>query len=242
MQCRFAGGNNNWNDSYYFAFPFNVSTDGLKVIRGGQNGFDKLPDDYLPGARKDSVSTQHLFGLTDGRATAMARTPAGLSLGLSRLRRDESKTQGSTGGFSGDVHGQVPAARSDYLFAGRSFGKQADTHDVGIINIASTEPGLKGNMVFEYAFAGGGTFDPVRAWRMGADFNLPLRPRFTAVAPAIAQQGFFSVDQPNVQIVTVKTLTENVIRGEVSSAPLNPTAEQGFRDPPAGICGPRRQC
>ena len=32
----FTGGNNNWHDSYYFAFPFNISKDGLKIMRGGQ--------------------------------------------------------------------------------------------------------------------------------------------------------------------------------------------------------------
>ena len=45
----FQGGNNNWNDSYYFSFPFNVSKNGLQVLRGGQKWFDRLPEDYLPG-------------------------------------------------------------------------------------------------------------------------------------------------------------------------------------------------
>lgn len=62
----------------------------------------------------------------------------------------------------------------------------------------------------------------------GRKFNVPLRPMLTAAAPAAAQASFFAVDQPNVQIVTVKTLTENVIRGEVSSAPLNPTVNKIF--------------
>ena len=92
----------------------------------------------------------------------------------------------------------------------------------------SVEPGLKGNMVFEYAFAGEGVFDPVRAWRLGANFNVPLRPAFTVVAPMPAERSYFSVDQPNVQIVAVKTLSENVIHGEVSSAPLNPPVNKIF--------------
>ena len=60
-------------------------------------------------------------------------------------------------------------------------GFQADTHDLSIINIPSVEPGIEENMIFEYAFSADGVFDPVRAWRMGADFNLPLRARYTAV-------------------------------------------------------------
>ncbi|HAF22614.1 MAG TPA: hypothetical protein DCK93_06820, partial [Blastocatellia bacterium] len=66
----FAGGKS-WHDSYYFAFPFAVGTQDLKVLRGGQKWFDRLPDDYLPGARRDSVTTQHLIGMSDGRASVM---------------------------------------------------------------------------------------------------------------------------------------------------------------------------
>ena len=61
------GGAGNWNDSYFFAFPMNVPADGLKVMRGGQRYFDRLPDDYLPGARKDSVSTTSISTVTSGR-------------------------------------------------------------------------------------------------------------------------------------------------------------------------------
>src|SRR5678816_1222313 len=67
----FPGGSGNWSDNYYFSFPFSVAKDNLKIMRGGQKWFDTLPDDYLSGARKDSVTTQHLIGLTDGNATAM---------------------------------------------------------------------------------------------------------------------------------------------------------------------------
>ncbi|HYJ92460.1 MAG TPA: hypothetical protein VEV84_14215, partial [Pyrinomonadaceae bacterium] len=44
-QFPFPGGSNNWGDSYYFAFPFNLAKD-FKVMRGGQKWFEKLPDDY----------------------------------------------------------------------------------------------------------------------------------------------------------------------------------------------------
>ena len=224
----FPGGNNNWNDSYHFVFPFNISKDGLKVLRGGHRYFEKLPDDYLPGARKDSVSTQHLFGFTDGRASAMVAHRQAYHWVYPGYVATKVRPQGAPADFPAMYTGKFPLPEATIYSRALRLGRQADTHDVGIFNIASTEPGLKGNMVFEYAFAAGGAFDPVRAWRLGADFNVPLRPHFTAVAPAAARQGFFSVDQPNVQIVTVKTLTENVIRGEVSSAPLNPTLNKVF--------------
>src|SRR5690606_11461075 len=52
-QMPFVGGDGNWSDSYYFAFPMDLNKEGLKVLRGGQKWSDTLPDDYLPGARHD---------------------------------------------------------------------------------------------------------------------------------------------------------------------------------------------
>ena len=52
--------------------------------------------------------------------------------------------------------------------------------------------------------------------------------RLVGGLPVDAERSFFSVDRPNVQIVTVKTQAENVIRGEVSSAPLNPPVNKIF--------------
>ena len=107
-------------------------------------------------------------------------------------------------------------------------GEQADTHDIGIINIWSVEPGLQGRMVFEYAIAADDAFDAVRARRIGAAFNLPLRAEYVQVDPASLSGSYFSVDQPNVEITTVKPITESVIRGEVTSAPLNPQVNKVF--------------
>ncbi len=63
---------------------------------------------------------------------------------------------------------------------------------------------------------------------MGADFNVPLRAQLVGVLPSDVERSFYSVERPNVQIVTVKTQAENVIRGEVSSAPLNPPVNKIF--------------
>jgi len=64
----FASGKS-WNDSYYFAFPFALNPKGLTVLRGGQKWFDRFPEDYLPGARRDSVTTQHLIGMADNEGS-----------------------------------------------------------------------------------------------------------------------------------------------------------------------------
>jgi hypothetical protein len=224
----FPGGNNNWHDSYYFAFPFNISKDGLKVKRGGQRYFDTLPDDYLPGARKDSVSTQHLIALTDGSSSALIAHRQSFHWVYSGFISTKVRPQGAPADFPAMYSGKFPLPEATLYSRAVRQGNQADTHDLSIINVPSVEPGRTDLMVFEYAIAGGGLFDPVRAWRMGSDFNLPLRAQYIGVAPHDRTRGFFSVDQPNVDIVTVKTLNESAFRGEVTSAPLSPKVSKVF--------------
>ncbi|MEP7074544.1 MAG: hypothetical protein ABI878_01935 [Acidobacteriota bacterium] len=224
----FTGGNNGWHDSYYFAFPFNVSKEGLKVMRGGQKWFETLPDDYLPGARWDSVSTQHLIGLTDGKATALVAHRQAYHWIFPGFVSTKLLAKDAAAEFPAIYTGKFPLPEATLYSRAVREGSQADTHDLGIINIPTVEPGVTGNMIFEYAFAGSGIFDPVRSWKMGADFDLPLRAQYVDYLPVDPTRSFFSVDQPNVQIVAVKSLSENVIRGEVSSAPLNPTVTKSF--------------
>jgi hypothetical protein len=222
------GGNNNWHDSYYFAFPFNISKDGLKVKRGGQRYFDTLPDDYLSGARKDSVSTQHLIGMTDGKSSALLAHRQAYHWVYSGFVSTKVKPKDAPADFPAMYSGKFPLPEATLYSRAVRQGNQADTNDVGILNIPSVEPGRNDPMVFEYALAAGGVFDPVRAWRMGADFNVPLMPQYIGVAPAESTRGFFSIDQPNVQIVAVKTLSEGAFRGEVTSAPLSPKVSKVF--------------
>jgi hypothetical protein len=224
----FPGGNNNWHDSYYFAFPFNVSKDGLKVMRGGQRYFDSLPDDYLPGARKDSVSTQHLIGLTDGKTSALLAHRQAYHWVYSGFVSTKVRPKGSPAEFPAMYTGKFPLPEATLYSRAVRQGNQADTHDLSIINVPSVEPGRTDLMVFEYAISGAAAFDPVRAWRMGSDFNLPLRAQYVGVAPHDRTKGFFSVDQPNVDIVTVKALNESAFRGEVTSAPLSPKVTKIF--------------
>ena len=224
----FVGGNNNWHDSYYFAFPFNIPKDGLKVMRGGQRWFDRLPDDYLPGARRDSVSTQHLIGLTDGRSSALVAHRQPYHWVYAGFVSTKVRPQDAPADFPAMYTGKFPLPEATLYSRAVRQGSQADTHDLSIINVPSVEPGLTGPMVFEYGIAGGNAFDPVRAWRMGSDFNLPLRTQYVGVAPIDRLKGFFSVDQPNVDIVVVKAISESAFRGEVTSAPLNPKVSKVF--------------
>jgi hypothetical protein len=224
----FIGGNNNWHDSYYFAFPFNISKDELKIMRGGQRWFDRLPDDYLPGARRDSVSTQHLIGLTDGKSSALIAHRQAFHWVYSGFISTKVRPQGAPAEFPAMYTGKFPLPEATLYSRAVRQGSQADTHDLGIINVPTVEPRRDDLMIFDYAIAGGGSFDPVRAWRMGSDFNLPLRAQYIGVTPLDRSKGFFSVDQPNVEIVTVKAQTESAFRGEVTSAPLSPKVNKIF--------------
>ena len=224
----FVGGSNNWHDSYYFAFPVNVSSNGLKVMRGGQRWFDSLPDDYLPGARRDSVSTQHLIGMTDGKASALIAHRQAYHWAFSGFVSTKVRPKGAPAEFPAMYMGKFPLPEATLYSRAVRWGVQADTHDVGIINLMTTEPGVAGNMVFEYSIAGDAAFDSVRAWRMGSEFNLPLREQYVTIAPGERTRSFFSVDKPNVEIVTVKAMSESAIRGEVTSAPLNPKVNKVF--------------
>lgn len=224
----FAGGKS-WHDSYYFAFPFALSAQNLKVLRGGQKWFDRLPDDYLPGARRDSVTTQHLIGMSDGRASVMlAHRQAFHSVFPSYVKARPSAS-GAQPELPAMLTGKWPLPEATIYSRAFRRGNQADTHDLGVTNLMTTEPGMDQQYVFDYAInASNGGFDDVTAWRLGSEFNLPLRTSYVAVPPAVSERGYFMVNQPNVEIVTVKQVADTTAHGEVSANPLNPRASTVF--------------
>jgi len=224
----FAGGNGNWHDSYYFAFPFNIPTAGLKVIRGGQKWFDLLPDDYLPDARRDAVTTQHMFGFTDGKNSALIAHKQAFHWVYPGYVATKVLAKGAPKEFPAMFTGKFPLPEATIYSRAVRKGNQADTHDLGIVNIETVEPGLSGNYQFDYAITSEGVFDPIAGWRLGSDLNLPLIAKYTPVLPQNISQSLFAVDQPNVAIVTVKPLSDEVIRGEVSAAPLDPHLTKVF--------------
>lgn len=217
----FVGGNNNWHDSYYFAFPFNISKDNLKVKRGGQKWFDTLPDDYLPGARRDAVSTRHLIGMTDGKRSAMLAHRQSFHWVYPSYVDTKIPPKGAPKGFPAMFTGKFPLPEATIYSRAVRCSNQSDTHDLGVINMQTVEPWLKGRYIFEYALAGDDEFNEITAWQLGAGFNLPLIADYINILPEQIKKSFFAVDQPNVQIVTVKSLSEGVVRGEVSATPLD---------------------
>lgn len=224
----FVGGNKNWHDSYYFAFPFAVSKDGLKVKRGGQKWFDTLPDDYLPGARTDAVTTQHSLGMTDGKNSAIIAHRQAFHWVYPSYVETKVRPKDAEAGFPAMFTGKFPLPEATIYSRAVRSSNQADTHDLGVINMPTVEPGLDGNYVFEYAIAGDGMFDEVKAWTLGANFNVPLRAEYVNRVPTSLRYSYFSVDQPNIQIVTVKTLSDSTVRGEVSATPLDPQIKKVY--------------
>lgn len=227
-RMNFPGGDNNWGDSYYFAFPFAISKDKLKVLRGGQKWFDRLPDDYLPGARRDSVTTQHLIGMTDGDSTALLAHRQAFHFIYAGYVNAKMQPQGAPKEFPAMFTGKFPLPEATLYSRALRHTEQADTHDLGVVNMATVEPGLGATYVFDYAVRGGGKFDEVAAWHFGAEFNLPLRAVFVDTPPTELAHSFFAINQSNVQIVDVKTLSDAVIHGEVSATPLDPQINRVF--------------
>lgn len=224
----FAGGNNNWNDSYYFTFPFNVSSQNLKVMRGGQKWFDTLPDDYLPDARRDAVTTQHLIGMTDGNSSALLAHRQAFHWVYPGYVSTKIKAKDAPKDLPAMFTGKFPLPEATIYSRAVRRSNQTDTHDLGVINMPTVEPGLEGKYIFDYAIAVSGKFDDIKAWQLGANFNLPLLSEYINALPGSLGYGFFNVNQPNVQIVAVKPISDSVIRGEVSATPLDPQTNKVF--------------
>lgn len=224
----FAGGKS-WHDSYYFAFPFAMNTKGLQVLRGGQKWFDRLPEDYLPDARRDAVTTQHLIGMSDGGGSVMLGHRQAFHFIFPGYVKVRPSAPAAPAELPAMFTGSWPLREATLYSRAFRRGSQADTHDLGVVNMETVEPGLGQQYDFDYALnAAGGKFDDVAAWRFGSSFNLPLRAVYVTVPPSVVERSYFSVDQPNVAIVTVKPIADTTAHGEVSASPLDPKVNRVF--------------
>lgn len=227
-QIPFPGGEDNWSDSYYFAFPFALRPENLKIMRGGQKWFDKLPDDYLSGARQDSVTTQHAVALTDGANSVTLAHRQSFHFAYAGFVNTKNTPKDAPKEFPAMYTGKFPLPEATVYSRAFRHTAQADTVDLGIVNFPTVEPGMDSRVSFDYAISDGGKFDEIRAWQFGANFNVPLRGVFLNVPPTENSRSFFSVNQPNVQIVTVKPFFTSINHGEVGATPLNPQKNKHF--------------
>jgi alpha-mannosidase len=224
----FAGGRS-WHDSYYFAFPFALGTQNLQVLRDGQKWFDRLPDDYLPGARRDSVTTQHMIGMSDGAASVMLAHRQAFHFVFPSYVKARPSPKDAPAEVPAMFTGSWPLREATIYSRAFRRGNQADTFDLGVTNMETLEPGLGERYVFDYALGGGtGKFEEIAGRRFGSAFNLPLRAMFLTVEPLTPERSYFGVNQTNVEIVAIKPVADTTVHGEVSASPLDPKPNRVF--------------
>jgi hypothetical protein len=230
----FAGGHESWHDSYYFAFPFALDAAALQVRFEGQRGFTRVPEDYLPGARTDAVTSQHLLALSDPKSTVLLAHRQAfhfLFAGFLKVKPSAPPPAGQPAQkeFPAMFTGKWPLPEATVFSRALRKGNQADTHDLGVVNLETVEPGFGRQYVFEYAIAASaGPFDAVRASRFGAATNVPLLARYVDLPPARDRWTLMQVDQDNVQILTVKPRVPEPATGMVTSVPLVPSVTRKF--------------
>lgn len=216
-----------WHESYYFAFPLTFDPAALTLQAEGQRGWTALPGGWLPGARRDAVTTQHAVAFTerDRHLVVAHRQSFHFTFG-DFLRLDTTPPPATD--LPAMMSGRWPLADAT-LFA-RAFrrGTQSDTSDLGVIHLETVEPGLGHRYVFEYALATGDTFDPVRATRLGWALNVPLRAQLLPAPPRDAEASLLAIDAPNVVLLTFKATEADPVEGHVTASPLIPTIPSRF--------------
>jgi hypothetical protein len=224
----FSGGTS-WDNTYYFAFPFALDASKLTVYRGGQKWFDRLPGDYLPGARRDATSAQHAMGLSDGAATVVLAHRQAFHFAFPSYVKARPTPKSATPELPAMLTGSWPLREATLYSRAMRRGDQSDTHDLGVTNVETVEPGFADRTTYDYAISAVGSgFDDVAAWRFGSDFSVPLRAVYVTTAPPALRRSLFSVDAPNVEIVAVAPSAIGDAAGDVSAVPLTPRPTRRF--------------
>lgn len=218
-----------WDNSYSFSFPFALDASKLAVMRGGQKWFDRLPNDYLPGARRDSAAAQHAMGLADPSSTILLANRQAFYFTFASYVKARPTGKNPDEEFPAMYTGTWPLREATLYSRALRRGDMSDTHDLGVTNVDTVEPGFEDRHVYDYAIsAPGGAFDDVAAWRFGSGFSVPLRAVYVATAPPTVSRSFFGVDAPNVEIVAVSASGVADAAGDVSATPLKPVPTRRF--------------
>ncbi|HEX4810254.1 MAG TPA: hypothetical protein VH325_15040 [Bryobacteraceae bacterium] len=189
-------------DSYSFCFPFALDAASLTVRPEEQFGFLSLPQDYLPGARRDSLTSQHAIALSDARNTiVLAHRQAFHFIFPGYIRTQPSVQKAALPAL---FTGKWPLPEATLFSRVFRRSNQGDMRFHGITTFPTVEPGLGNEYEFDYAIAAAASsFDPVAAMRFGASFDVPLHAIYIPFAP-LPDRSYFSVDQPNIRIDTAK--------------------------------------
>ena len=145
----------------------NVSAGRLEVKREGQRWFDTLPEDYLPGARRDSVTTQHSISMTDRTRSVTIAHRQAFHWIYPGYVNTKNAGAGCGQGAPGNVYRKVSVAGGDAVLEGPAAWDAGGSHDLGPINIPTVEPDIAGRYIFDYALAGSGALTMFRSGSWG---------------------------------------------------------------------------
>jgi hypothetical protein len=208
---------------YFFAFPFQLDAKDLEIRPEAQYGFLQLPQDYLPGARNDSVSSQHVIALTNpGRAVLIAHRQAFRFVFPGKALLPASRSHAPSA-----LVGNWPLPEAIVYSKVLAHTDQGEMRFTGVTNFTTVEPGLGSWKVFDYAIRATGAFDSVAGFRFGEEFNKPVQV-FDATFGEVATQSFFSTDQPGVRVVAVKAAERSPAEVVVTSPPPPATPSKRF--------------
>jgi hypothetical protein len=179
---------------YSFTFPFQFGSPAKLFVDDGI-GFHDSPKDLLPGARTDGIVPIHTLSLVD--------TEDAPSSSMSLLEREDffniplryPEASGVPGVFINEV--RLDALRK---------ADQGDMKDVGVVTLPTVEPGYGPRYTSSVAITSSRGFDPVKAFRQGWEFNVPLMAAVlpTERKPRASAGSFFSLSEPAVAVLAFK--------------------------------------
>jgi hypothetical protein len=211
------------SDLYFFALPFALEPQGLRLHVETAGGFLDPQSDLLPGANGRGLSVQHSAALEgeDGFTVVLGSEQSFLIF-LENARRS----------------GPYAPPESAFLLSGAmGVAHYGRSKDQGVVPLRGGEPSAPPEHHFAYRLttqAAG--FDPVQAARLGWQENVPLLAFYAAGSPTdrAPTGSFWSVDQANVSIVELKGAsfgepTEIVLRlQEWAGTPTTVTLHSAF--------------
>ena len=188
---------------FYIACPFNFVIEDTEIRQERPNFFLPASDEnHLPGAYKALLYNQHCLDLNE-------RGEYGLTL---NTRQNYASTFSENNKFPADTRIWEPTEATWFEFLCYIVNLY-NTTDEGVVKF-DWEPGLSPIIASEYSItAYEDDFNPVEACRLGWYFNTPLMAKQVSEGQHgpldSSSLSFFSVDKPNVDILTIKKPEDN---------------------------------
>jgi hypothetical protein len=211
------------SDLYFFALPFALEPQGLRLHVETAGGFLDPQEDLLPGANGRGFSVQHAAALEDEDGfTVVLGSEQSFLVFLENARR--------AGPY-------VPPKSALLLSGAMGVAHYGRSKDQGVVPLRAGEPSAPPEHLFTYRLATQAAgFDPVQAARLGWEGNVPLLAFYATGGPTdrAPTGSFWSVDRANVSIVELKGASfgerkEIVLRlQELAGTPTTVTLHTAF--------------